>query len=351
MSASASSLSGTIKNRNTDVSSSLSSSSSSSFTGMRPAPSVKLITPYVHGKVSTSFSVGLFLGLFLRSMQALFARRSSALQRKARGFCEPPLEVTISDKFGESRKIRRLREDDFERGFLLLLQQLTVCPKMSKEKYLRRFRQLKNGPEYVYVMTNEAGTKIVGSATLLVERKFARNRGCVAHVEDVVVDERERRTGLGKTLIDGMSVIARNYVGCYKSILDCAAENVKFYEKVGFSPKEIQMAKYYSGDRGYGNNYTTTDANDASSKNNVVARRDREVLVSGDERKKNGNPGIMKINDNNAGDRQKGQRQQRKLSYAAGTDEGFAPSSVPNSPEKTTTPSLNQTMYYSDEEL
>ena len=32
--------------------------------------------------------------------------------------------------------------------------------------------------------------------------------------------------------------------GCYKIILDCAEKNVGFYQRCGFSAKEIQMALY-----------------------------------------------------------------------------------------------------------
>jgi glucosamine-phosphate N-acetyltransferase len=31
---------------------------------------------------------------------------------------------------------------------------------------------------------------------------------------------------------------------CYKTILDCAEHNVKFYEKCGFKLKEVQMVIY-----------------------------------------------------------------------------------------------------------
>lgn len=33
-------------------------------------------------------------------------------------------------------------------------------------------------------------------------------------------------------------------LGCYKILLDCSEDNVKFYEKCGFKKKEVQMVKY-----------------------------------------------------------------------------------------------------------
>ena len=68
-------------------------------------------------------------------------------------------------------------------------------------------------------------------------------------------------------MIDAMSIISRNHVKCYKTILDCSAENVQFYEKCGFGAKEIQMAKYYTDDRGYGNSYAYENENNKSSSN------------------------------------------------------------------------------------
>ena len=163
-----------------------------------------------------------------------------------------------------------------------LLKQLTVAPKMTKKRFVKRWHQMREGPEFCYVLENEEKTKILATATLMVERKFGRNLGLSGHVEDVVVDEEARDSGLGKVMIDAMSIISRNHVKCYKTILDCSAENVQFYEKCGFAPKEVQMAKYYTEDRGYGNaSYSYENDNNKKKKNksssNDEEKRHRKV--------------------------------------------------------------------------
>ena len=83
--------------------------------------------------------------------------------------------------------------------------------------------------------------KVVGSITVLIEEKLIHNFGKVAHIEDVVVDESMRGFGLGKKLLE----IAENECfECYKIILDCSNENVKFYEKCGYEWKGNEMARY-----------------------------------------------------------------------------------------------------------
>lgn len=49
---------------------------------------------------------------------------------------------------------------------------------------------------------------------------------------------------LGLRVVDQLKTWAGE-AGCYKIILDCAAHNVPFYNKLGFVKKEEQMAFYY----------------------------------------------------------------------------------------------------------
>ena len=140
--------------------------------------------------------------------------------------------------------------------------------------------------------------KIVASATLLIEYKILRHCGkvrpafaacqmpkcstvhpdhcCffdlqVGHVEDVVVDDGYRGQRMGQRLVSCTLVHCPNTQdccagyptqscclyrviaalvahaqsqGCYKVILDCSDSNVPFYEKCGFTRKEVQMVSY-----------------------------------------------------------------------------------------------------------
>ena len=93
------------------------------------------------------------------------------------------------------------------------------------------------------VIEDQASSKVIGTATCLVERKFIRGCGKAAHIEDVVVDSSYRGQKLGNRLIQALIEAAKE-MGCYKVILDCSESNASFYEKCGLVRKEIQMVKY-----------------------------------------------------------------------------------------------------------
>mmetsp|Transcript_36775 Transcript_36775/g.57510 ORF Transcript_36775/g.57510 Transcript_36775/m.57510 type:complete len:118 (+) Transcript_36775:288-641(+) len=86
--------------------------------------------------------------------------------------------------------------------------------------------------------------KIVATATLMVEYKFMRGGHLAGHIEDVVVDSSLRGRQLGVKLMQALQSVGRD-LGCYKIILDCSQDNVKFYERCGFKHKEEQMAIYF----------------------------------------------------------------------------------------------------------
>lgn len=84
----------------------------------------------------------------------------------------------------------------------------------------------------------KANEAVLGTATLFILQKTNRKVGLI---EDVVVSEQARGKGVGKMLIEHI-VKASTQFGCYKTILNCPEKNIPFYEKLGFKPKEVQMA-------------------------------------------------------------------------------------------------------------
>lgn len=74
-------------------------------------------------------------------------------------------------------EVRALRTGDYDRGYLELLSQLTEVGKVTREQWLNRFYQMKAcGDYFVTVIVDKRYNKIIGSATLVLERKFIR--GC-----------------------------------------------------------------------------------------------------------------------------------------------------------------------------
>lgn len=140
-------------------------------------------------------------------------------------------------------QISKLDASDYNRGFLQLLEQLTTV-----EPNLITFDQfcehLKNISSSTYVIRDVSCDKVVATGSILIEKKFIRRLGSVGHIEDVVVHDKYRGLGLGKSIMDQLIEIGKNEK-CYKIILDCNKNNVDFYAKSGFKEKEIQMALYF----------------------------------------------------------------------------------------------------------
>ncbi|PON42423.1 FkbH domain containing protein [Parasponia andersonii] len=157
-------------------------------------------------------------------------------------------KMQCSDSSGKDQKfqVRRLELSDKNKGFIELLQQLTVCDSVTDKDFQDRFQELSSlGDDHVIcVIEDDQSGKIIATGSVFIEKKFIRNCGKVGHVEDVVVDSNARGLQLGKKIVGFLTDHAQS-VGCYKMILDCSDENRTFYEKCGFKQKEIQMVKYF----------------------------------------------------------------------------------------------------------
>ena len=119
-----------------------------------------------------------------------------------------------------------------------LLQQLTDAPIIDINLYNNILADISNNIYqniYVYMKYN----KPVGMITLLIEQKLIHGGKCIAHIEDLVVDEKYSGQGIAKELLQYVITIAKNN-NCYKIILDCKRELIPFYEKIGFQIRCIR---------------------------------------------------------------------------------------------------------------
>ena len=72
-----------------------------------------------------------------------------------------------------------------------------------------------NSTYYVIVLEDTREGRVVGAASLLLERKFIHSCGSVGRLEDVVVSEAYRGRQLGKLLVTTANLLAVK-LGCYK---------------------------------------------------------------------------------------------------------------------------------------
>ncbi|XP_058063288.1 probable glucosamine 6-phosphate N-acetyltransferase [Anopheles bellator] len=131
-------------------------------------------------------------------------------------------------------KVRPLQTGDFYRGFVQILSQLTKVGDISFTQFLNRFAEMKaSGDYYITVIVDTRIDKIVGSATLVLERKFIHGCGVRGRLEDVVVDDTYRGKQLGKLIVVTVTLLA-DYLGCYKMSLDCKDKLIPFYTAIGY---------------------------------------------------------------------------------------------------------------------
>jgi ribosomal protein S18 acetylase RimI-like enzyme len=131
--------------------------------------------------------------------------------------------------------LRRLEGSDYELFYPLINEFRETH--FTKEEFEETLTQMKH---YSDIWTVEYNSELIGTATIIYERKFIFNRCILAHIEDVCVKESYRRKGIGKLLVQKLIEEAKNKK-CYKITLDCATHNIPFYTACGLETRGTQM--------------------------------------------------------------------------------------------------------------
>lgn len=140
--------------------------------------------------------------------------------------------------------IRRLEETDYNKEYLQLLKQLTsVDPDKISRKDFKEFMENLNENHMIFVIEDLESKIIIGTITILIEKKIIHNLGIVVHIEDLVIHMDYRKKGLGNKLLEFAKGISKE-CKAYKIILDCSNELEIFYNKHDFKKMNIQMALY-----------------------------------------------------------------------------------------------------------
>ena len=91
-----------------------------------------------------------------------------------------------------------------------------------------------------FVAIDPASDEVVGTASLIVERKFIHRGGRSGHIEDVSVRRGYQGQGVGSALVQHAVNEARR-LGCYKVILNCHEQLVPLYARMGFRKHDLGM--------------------------------------------------------------------------------------------------------------
>jgi len=128
--------------------------------------------------------------------------------------------------------IRKLQKEDLTNGFLQTLDSLRQTSNTDKKIIEKTFEKINSNQDQLTIVALLEG-KVVGATTLLIETKFIHNGGKIGHIEDVVVNKKYQKKGIGEKMIKYLLRYAKEQ-GCYKTILDCVDDVKPFYEKLGF---------------------------------------------------------------------------------------------------------------------
>ncbi len=135
-------------------------------------------------------------------------------------------------------QIRKAKPDDFDNGLLESLAALCddlPTPNQGKEILFRR--DIIENQTYVAVVDKE----VVGTASLILELKIIHAGKHVGHIEDVAVRKEWQGKGIGKKLLERVIQDARKTYNCYKVLLDCKPDLVKYYKQFGFKKWQGSM--------------------------------------------------------------------------------------------------------------
>lgn len=135
--------------------------------------------------------------------------------------------------------VRELEPGDIDRGLLESLDALRPAGGMDRDVALKVLEEIQDNPRHIVAVAVEGG-RVVGAATLLVERKFIHEGGLAGHIEDVVVATDFQGMGIGRRLVGYLLEVAGRR-GCYRTTLDCEADLVPFYAGMGFRRKGESM--------------------------------------------------------------------------------------------------------------
>jgi glucosamine-phosphate N-acetyltransferase len=124
--------------------------------------------------------------------------------------------------------------------YIRLLQQLTTAPDIPLQLFINNIHDIcQSGKIIVCHIDN----KIIATGTILYETKIIHGGKKVGHIEDIIVDQAYRGKGIASQILKRLIEEAKD---CYKVILDCNKDNIKFYENNGFIQKSVQMAYYHN---------------------------------------------------------------------------------------------------------
>jgi hypothetical protein len=121
--------------------------------------------------VLTSFAIELLAFTHLISLSTFTLHLTINMTASKGLFSSSLISESVISSFPETYTIRPLERDDYHKGFFECVQVLTSTGDVSEERFLERYDYMKNLGVHYFLVIEHAG-KIVGTGTLMVERKL-----------------------------------------------------------------------------------------------------------------------------------------------------------------------------------
>ncbi len=140
----------------------------------------------------------------------------------------------------DSFVIRPIDYNDYTTGYIQLMYEFTNYKIDIDEKTFQSY--IKNNNIKIIVIYSNIEKKIVGAGTIFKIEKLHNNP--IGQIEDVIITEKYRGTGLGKIIVNKLIEIGKNDFKCYKITLNCLDKNIDFYKKCNFEVSGSQMKHF-----------------------------------------------------------------------------------------------------------
>jgi len=129
--------------------------------------------------------------------------------------------------------IRKIEHNDYNKNYLNLIKS-----DINYEEFIQFLDELNNNH---VILVIEKDYKIIGTGTILIEKKLTYNLSKMGHIENILIDENYRGNGYGVKIVNELVNVA-DKEGCYRVDLSCEEYLEKFYEKNNFKKKQIMMS-------------------------------------------------------------------------------------------------------------
>jgi len=129
---------------------------------------------------------------------------------------------------------------------VITTSQVELCGDPSTDGYLQVFAQIHTMPGQELLVIEEGGN-VVGVMVLLIVPNLSHGGLPWAFVDNLIIDHRHRRRGLGRLLMD-KAVARAKEAGCYKIVLTCDKRlegEHKFYRSLGFEASAHGFRLYF----------------------------------------------------------------------------------------------------------